>query len=44
MPIVEDNHRAKLHCNELLDMPLEMVFEMSQSLALVEQLRRIGHV
>jgi hypothetical protein len=35
MPIGEDNHRAKLHCNELLAMPLEMIFELSQSLALL---------
>ena len=35
---------AKPHCNDFLAMPFEMVFEMNQSLALVEQLARIGHM
>ena len=35
---------AKPHCNKLLAMPLEMVVEMSQSLVLVRQPTRAGHM
>ena len=35
--------KATLHCNDLLALLFEMVFEMSQSLASVGQPTRIGH-
>ena len=35
---------AKPHCNELLALPCEIIFEINQSLAFVRQPTRIGHV
>ena len=36
--------QVKSHCNELLPLPFETIFEMSQSLPLVGQPSVIGHV
>ena len=38
-PPREDNHRAQLHCKQLLARPFGLVFEMSQSLAFIGQLK-----